>query len=143
MPAPQRAGQRGNSICKRSQKAVARGRREQLQIEQGKKIDSAKLAVPGWRRGNPRADGQVGPEKLGDLALSWCGSYCLLQRSILLAGRRLCVCALLLDGTGMRGGRHGFKLSRNSVVLKLAVHLPALSRVLGVDGRATDQIAKS
>jgi hypothetical protein len=44
-------------------------RREQLEIEQRQEIDGAELAVPGRRRGNARANGQVGLQQLGNLDL--------------------------------------------------------------------------
>ena len=58
---------RASSLRERSQEAIARRGREQLEIEQRQEIDGAELAVPGRRRGNARADGQVGLQQLGDL----------------------------------------------------------------------------
>ena len=51
-----------NHVGKRGQKAVARGGRQLLKIEQSQKIDRSKLAVPGWWRADTCADDKVGSE---------------------------------------------------------------------------------
>ena len=68
-PAPQRAGGHAASLRERREKAAAGGRREQLEIEQSQEIDGAEFAIPGRLRGDPRANGQIGLEQLGDFDL--------------------------------------------------------------------------
>ena len=134
MPAPQRAADGAGSLSQRGQEAIARGGREQLKIEERKKIDGVKLAVPGRGRGNTRADGQVGLEQLWNLDRSRRLRRRRKKRhkSILPAGRRLCVRVLQLHGAGVFRSRRRFELGRDPETVELAVHLPAFGRVIGV-----------
>ena len=68
-------------------------------------------------------------------------------QSIAPAGRGLCVHPLLGEivaswGARIRRGRPCFKLRWNPEILKLAIHLPTLRRVIGIQRRATEQITK-